>query len=216
MVYNESMIHTKVSPYSTFKIIATLMGLENKVLIDKNSTMKYNETHYYYKTWNHNLTLYEAFQASCVWYFRQVIDGVGYKEVEKELLELDYGNHNITEWEGEKSNSPAELKGFWLNSSLKISPMEQVQVLNKIFQGKSRYTQEQIATLKGIMLTDKVNGYRILGKAGTGINEGWYAGIAKKGDKEYYFAVYLNETKGNEQVSGAVARDILINIFKNR
>ena len=215
-VYNEAMINKEVSPYSTFKIVATLMGLKNKVLVDKNSTMKYNKRHYSYETWNHNLTLYEAFQASCVWYFRQVIDGVGYDKVEKELSELNYGNHNITKWKGEKSDSPAELKGFWLNSSLKISPMEQVEVLSKIFQGKSDYKKEQIAILKGIMLTDEVNGYKILGKTGTGINEGWYAGIATKGNKEYYFAVYLNEEQGDDQVSGAVARHVLLNIFKNK
>lgn len=30
------------------------------------------------------------------------------------------------------------------------------------------------------MLTDEINGYQILGKTGTGLNEGWYVGIAKK------------------------------------
>ncbi len=212
-IYNEAMINTQVSPYSTFKIVATLMGLKSHILEDENSTMNYNQTKYSNESWNHELTLYEAFQASCVWYFRQVIDGVGYNEVEKELTELEYGNHDISEWNGAESDSPAELKGFWLGSSLNISPMEQVQVLQKIFQEDSPYSMEQIDLLKEIMLTDEINGYQILGKTGTGWSEGWYVGIAEKDSTEYYFAVYLNEEKGNKKASGATARTILINIF---
>lgn len=213
LVYNEVMINTEVSPYSTFKIVATLMGLKNHILEDETTTMNYNETQYSIEAWNHDLTLYEAFQASCVWYFRQVIDGIGDQEVQKELMELNYGNQDISEWNGTESDSPAELKGFWLGSSLKISPMEQVQLLNKIFQGQSQYTTEQIELLKDIMLTDESNGYQILGKTGTGPNEGWYVGIADKEDHEYYFAVYLNGAQGKQSVSGAVARKILTNIF---
>lgn len=215
-IYSEAMINTEVSPYSTFKIVSTLMGLRNNILVDDNSTMNYNRTQYSIESWNHDLTLYEAFQTSCVWYFRQVIDGVGYDEVQNELMELNYGNHDISEWNGAESDSPTELNGFWLGSSLKISPMEQVQVLQKIFQGESQYSMEQIDLLKKIMLTDEINGYQILGKTGTGLNEGWYVGIAGKDSFEYYFAVYLNEEQGMKPASGAVARTILINIFDDK
>ena len=50
--------------------------------------------------WNGNLTLAEAFQSSCVWYFRQVIDQVGQASVAQQLAALDYGNQDISQWEG--------------------------------------------------------------------------------------------------------------------
>ena len=39
--------------------------------------MNYNGTQYPNLEWNKNLTLKEAFQTSCIWYFRQVINAVG-------------------------------------------------------------------------------------------------------------------------------------------
>ena len=41
--------------------------------------------------------------------------------------------YGVTEWNGSNANPLAELNGFWLESSLRISPFEQVQILAKIF-----------------------------------------------------------------------------------
>ena len=41
-VYNEEQCNTRYSPYSTFKIVAVLEGLNDGVLISKNTKMKYN------------------------------------------------------------------------------------------------------------------------------------------------------------------------------
>lgn len=120
--YNKEMCTEQASPYSTFKIISALMGLHNGVIADETSAMEYNGTQYYNSAWNKDLSLREAFQTSCIWYSRQVIDAVGSAEVKKELEELRYGNCNITEWEGGDVNPLPELNGFWLDSSLRISP----------------------------------------------------------------------------------------------
>mgnify|MGYP007121807693 CR=1 FL=1 len=60
-------------------------------------------------------------------YFRQVIDQVGQASVAQQLAALDYGNQDISQWEGGGQNQSPELNGFWIDSSLKISPLEQVQ-----------------------------------------------------------------------------------------
>ena len=52
--YNEDMVHVRVSPYSTFKIMATLIGLQNAVIKDEQSTMHYNATEYPLNVWNNN------------------------------------------------------------------------------------------------------------------------------------------------------------------
>lgn len=49
---------------------------------------------------------------------------------------MDYGNKDISEWEGSNINSYEELNGFWLSSSLKISPLQQVKVLKKYLMAK--------------------------------------------------------------------------------
>ena len=54
----------EVSPYSTFKIISTLIGLHNDIIKDETSTMNYDGTQYPNPEWNENLTLQKAFQTS--------------------------------------------------------------------------------------------------------------------------------------------------------
>jgi len=174
--YNEAMSEQEVSPYSTFKIISTLMGLQNGVVKDETSTMDYNDTKYPISDWNGNLSLQNAFQTSCIWYFRQIIDIVGEDEVKKELDNLQYGNCYVSEWKGSSTNSIQELNGFWLNSSLKISPLEQVQILEKICEGKSTYSHKYIEVLKNIMLVDDNGKRQIYGKTGSGPSNGeaWF------------------------------------------
>ena len=96
--YNKKMCEKQTSPYSTFKIISTLLGLEYGVLQNESTTMKYSGKKYETASWNKNLTLQEAFDTSCVWYFRQVIDQIGKKKIKKKkannvffigILEMD-------------------------------------------------------------------------------------------------------------------------------
>lgn len=192
-----------------FKIISALMGLHNGVIADETSAMEYNGTQYYNSAWNKDLSLREAFQTSCIWYFRQVIDAVGSAEVKKELEELRYGNCNITEWEGGDVNPLPELNGFWLDSSLRISPWEQVQVLARIFEGGSSYTEEETQILRSIMQNDTENGLTLCGKTGTGPDgEGWFVGFVQNGEQNKYFAVYLNDPGNQETANGKKAKEI--------
>ena len=90
--YKKEKCETEVSPLSTFKIVSALAGLENNVLENETSTMEYSGVKYPIDTWNSNLTLKEAFEASCVWYFRQVVDMVGQENIHTILKEIQYGN----------------------------------------------------------------------------------------------------------------------------
>lgn len=212
--YNQKLCEQEVSPYSTFKIISTLAGLQNKVITNETSTMNYNGTQYSISEWNGDLTLETAFQTSCIWYFRQVIDAVGTDEIAKELNALSYGNCDISEWNGSGINPLEELNGFWLNSSLKISPLEQVQVLSKIFDQESNYSEENIAILKNIMLVNETDSQKIYGKTGSGSNgDAWFVGFSEKQGKKQYFAIYLNDNMKKESINGNTAKEIALKII---
>lgn len=207
-LYNRDMAEQEVSPYSTFKIISTLIGLHNDIIEDETSTMNYNGTQYSNSEWNENLTLQKAFQTSCIWYFHQIINSVGEQEVKKELSELEYGNCDVSAWEGSNINPYKELNGFWLGSSLKISPYEQVEVLSKIFEGKSFYNSQNVETLKKIMLIEDGQEKKVYGKTGSGTNgEAWFIGFTEKGQQREYFAVYLEDSLQKEQVSSSLAKE---------
>ena len=52
--------------------------------------------------------------------FREVIDLVGRDKMQEELKNLQYGNCDISEWNGSNINPLENLNDFWLDSSLKI------------------------------------------------------------------------------------------------
>lgn len=218
-MYNEELCEKRSSPDSTFKIISTLIGLENGVINSVDSTMGYDGTIYSNKEWNKDLSLKEAFKESCVWYYRKVIDRIGQSEVQKWLDKLDYGNCDISEWDGNGMNSLPALNGFWLDSSLEISPKEQVDIIAKIFEGKTNFYDKNIKILKEIMLTHKDGNVSVYGKTGTGKNantgnmgNGWFVGMFDNNDERYYFAVHLIDEK-RKYVWGPKAKEIALNII---
>ncbi|MDD3338693.1 MAG: penicillin-binding transpeptidase domain-containing protein [Lachnospiraceae bacterium] len=214
-LYNANMCEQEVSPYSTFKVISTLAGLKNGIVEDASSKMNYTGEQYAIPEWNADLGLREAFQTSCIWYFRQVIDAVGEDEIQKELTDLSYGNCDVSEWNGSNANPIEELNGFWLDSTLKISPFEQVQVLAKIFEGDSIYNEKNVNILKEIMLIQDDGTQKIYGKTGSGSEgQAWFVGFSEKNDETKYFAIYLDDNIQKENISGSTAKEIALKIME--
>ena len=216
-VYNEVICKKQVSPCSTFKIISTLMGLENAVLTTEDSIMGYDGSIYPIDEWNTELSLTDAFQKSCVWYFRKVIDEVGRDEAKRELENLGYGNCDISEWDGSGINPLDDLNGFWLESSLKISPIEQAMILADIFEGNTDYSEKNISILKDIMQVDADidNRMKTYGKTGSGINgHAWFVGFIEENEQRYYFAVYIDDNS-KDDISGNTAKEIAVNILED-
>ena len=80
-------------------------------------------------------------------YYRQVVDDIGKDMMQKELDKLQYGNCDISDWEGRlnTNNNNRALTGFWIQSSLLISPKEQVEVMEQ--NGFLRKVQQEISII---------------------------------------------------------------------
>lgn len=179
--------------------------------------MNYSGVQYPNPEWNANLTLEEAFQTSCIWYFRQVIDSIGYTEMQNELNALGYGNKDLSEWEGSNVNPLEDLNGFWLGSSLKISPFEQTKILSQIFEGNSIYSSQDVEILKEIMLIQNDTSKKIYGKTGAGSNgEAWFVGFTEEGGQKVYFSTYLNDSSKSGEISGNTAKEITLDIISSK
>ena len=214
--YNKDRCETEVSPLSTFKIVSALAGLENNVLVNEKNTMEYSGMKYPVDAWNANLSLKEAFETSCVWYFSQVIDMVGQEDIRTMLEEIQYGNCDISEWNGSDVNPLPELNGFWIESSLKISPKQQVITLNYIFSGENNFAVENLDELKNIMYIENLNNGCLYGKTGSGTDgKAWLVGFIEENDSKIYFAVYLEDMNNKDIISGNKAKEIAISILSN-
>lgn len=222
-IYNQELADTQRSPCSTFKIISSLIALEDGIIEVDNSTRTWSGEIFWNEDWNRDIDFSDAFHASCVWYFREVIDEIGRDAIQEELNKLQYGNCDISDWEGRlntNNNNPV-LTGFWIESSLLISPKEQTEVMERIFGNQTDYSEETINQLKQVMLLTEQSetDISIYGKTGMGKAQGivvdaWFTGFADKADKRIYFCVYLGENE-NSDVSSAKAREITIKIVSD-
>lgn len=163
MIYNKELALTQRSPCSTFKIISSLIGLENGIIDPDNSVRPWSGEIFWNEDWNRDINFSDAFRTSCVWYFRQVTDDIGKVKMQNELNKLKYGNCDISDWEGKlnTNNNNRALTGFWIESSLKISPKEQVEVMERIFGTDSTYSERTQNILKQVMLISEENNTEI-------------------------------------------------------
>ena len=222
-VYNQKLAETRSSPCSTFKIISSLIALENGIILPEDSTRTWSGERFWNEDWNKDIDVREAFRTSCVWYFRQVIDDIGKDRMQKELEKLQYGNCDISDWEGSlnTNNNNRALTGFWIESSLRISPKEQTEVMERIFGGNSDYSEETQNQLKQVMLVPEqeradlsLYGKTGMGKANGVVVDAWFTGIAESTEGTIYFCVRLGETE-ELNVSSTVAKEIAIEIVSD-
>lgn len=218
-VFHPKLAETRRSPCSTFKIISSLLALENGVIDPENSVRDWSGEWFWNEDWNRDIGFEDAFRTSCVWYFREVVDEIGRERMQEGLDALSYGNRDISDWEGRlnTNNSNRALTGFWIESSLKISPREQTEVMERIFGEDGYASEETIDRLKQVMLVSEGGELSVYGKTGMGKADGvtvdaWFTGFAETPEGNRYFCVYLGQTDGRE-VTSTAAKEIALRIL---
>lgn len=222
-IYHSELALTRRSPCSTFKIISSLIALERGIIHADSSLRTWSGEVFWNADWNRDIDFPDAFRTSCVWYFREVVNEIGADAMQAELAKLQYGNCDISDWEGRlnTNNSNPALTGFWIESSLLISPKEQAEVMERIFGGHGDYSPEALDQLKAVMLLPEPDGadLSIYGKTGMGkahgaVVDAWFTGFADTAGRRVFFCVYLGES-GGENVSSARAKEIAAAILSD-
>ncbi len=223
LIFQPELALIQRSPCSTFKIISSLIALEKKIIEPNNTTRLWSGEVFWNEKWNHNIDFREAFRESCVWYFREVIDEIGKDILQEELNKLQYGNCDISDWQGKlnTNNQNPDLTGFWIESSLLISPKEQTEVMERIFGANSIYSKETQNELRQVMQVteQEKTDISIYGKTGMGKAEGvvvdaWFTGFAEGKEGNLYFCIYLGRTDQKE-VSSIAAKEIAISLISD-
>lgn len=130
-IYNEKKSIVRISPDSTYKIFSALFALESNVITSENSTIQWNGIRYPYDAWNADQNLFTAMKGSVNWYFQDLDKRIQRDTMQANLKRIGYGNSDL-------SGGTAQ---YWLESSLKISPVEQVQLL-KALENRYRRCQQ--------------------------------------------------------------------------
>lgn len=196
ILYAEGDIHTRHSPCSTFKVALSLMGFDSEILKDAHCPVwDYDEAYAsllpdILERWlqPHDPQLW--LENSCVWYSQVLTQMLGIDEFDRYIHVLNYGN-------GDHQN---DLTHAWLMRSLKISPMEQVEFLDKMLNlalPVSAYAQQVTAEI--LFREELDGGWSLYGKTGSGtighLANGWFVGWVEKGERRIIFAQHILEDK---------------------
>jgi len=202
----------RLTPCSTFKIYNTLIGLELGLLNGADEPWyQWDGIKRDIEGWNQDLTLREAFRVSAVPAYQILARDVGEVRMKEYIEKIGYGSQDIS----------AGVDIFWLprpeTTSIKISAEEQVDLLNKLLDGKLPFSEKNIAILRDIMMVEKTEKGTLYGKTGSGMgsdgkwNLGWFVGFLEHGGSTYVFACNIT---GGENPSGIAAKQIVIDYFK--
>ena len=148
----------RVAPNSTYKIYNALFGLENGIITPGNSLIDWNGNTYPFEAWNADQTLSSAMSASVNWYFACIDEQLGRASVQEYLHKIAYGNKDLS----------GDFSSYWMESSLKISPIEQVELLTKLQNHNLGFTPENVKAVKDAIHISSSSFGDFYGKTGTG------------------------------------------------
>lgn len=209
--YNQKEILHRLPPCSTYKIYSSLNALEMGLITPQSNTLFWDGTQYSNPNWNMDQDLTYAMHKSTNWYFSQLDQKAGLDQLKRFYREIGYGNGEVG----------SDASTYWNGSALRISPLEQVQLLVKLYQNAFGFQEANVqAVLDSIRLSSKEDAV-LYGKTGTGAWNGqdiagWFVGFVEQADNVYFFAVYLCSDAGSDGVAATnVAMQILdqMNIY---
>lgn len=184
-VHNSRRAKRRFAVASTFKIPNTLIALEEKVIQGKDDVFKWDGQVREFPDWNRDQTLASAFRVSCVWFYQALARRVGAEKYRDYLRRLSYG----------KLREPFEETTFWLDGSLQISAVEQVEFLKKVYRRSLPFSESSYDTLREIMVAEQTPSSTIRAKTGWAMaakpQVGWYVGYVETADDVWFFATNL-------------------------
>lgn len=202
---------------STFKIAISLMGYDSGFLVDERTPALPFRAGYpdWIPEWRQTTDPTHWITYSVVWFSQQVTTSLGEKRFQRYVSTFHYGNEDV-------SGNPGKHDGLtqaWLSSSLQISPLEQIDFLERVVNRRLPIrTQAYEMTSRITEISALPNGWDIHGKTGSGSpvnadgsydedhNYGWFVGWAIKGGQTVVFARLIQDEKRESVRAGIRAR----------
>ena len=206
-VYDMEQATLRTAPNSTYKIYDALFGLEEGVIAPDDSFMAWDGTNHPFEAWNRNQDLFSAMQSSVNWYFEEIDKQIGSSAIQNYIRKIGYGNEIVN----------ADLSAYWMQGALKISPIEQVELLTALYNNQFDFAPENINAIKNSICLFSSESKNFYGKTGTGRVDGqdvngWFVGLLETTGNTYFFATNIQAT---ENATGSKASEISLSILSH-
>ena len=187
-IANPDRAQRRFSPASTSKIPHSLIALENG-LVAPGSVFEWDGVPRSNRIWNQDHTLQTAFHNSVVWVYQSIARTAGQRVMFDGLESFDYGNANV--------GVVDQITTYWLDDTLKISALEQVEFLSKLALKRLPLSAATYAVANDIMVSDASSNWIIRSKTGwryseTEMDIGWFVGWLVCASETYVFALNMD------------------------
>ena len=189
-------------PASTFKIFNALVALETGVVTDATTIIKWDGVTRERAELNRDRDLATAFRLSAVPHFQLLARSIGAVRMQHYVDAVSYGNRDLS----------GGLDQFWLSGGLRISPLEQIRFLVRLYRSELPFSERAMATVRRIMEVERTATSVLRAKTGwavlpDGRNVGWWVGWVERGPDTYFFASVI-ESPRNAGAFGAARTDV--------
>ncbi|MDJ0767221.1 MAG: penicillin-binding transpeptidase domain-containing protein [Ilumatobacter sp.] len=173
-------------PASTFKILNSMIILETGVLDDVDEIVPWDGVERDVEVWNRDHSLRTGIEVSAVWMYQQLAREVGEDRMREWVARSSYGN----------ADAGGGIDRFWLSGSLRISPLEQLDVLEEMLTGGLPFRAEVVDAVREILIREQGEGWAWSHKTGTALAEeralGWLVGTTESEDGAWVFAMNID------------------------
>jgi len=209
LAYNLERAAQRYSPASTFKVPHVLFALDAGVVRDEFQVFEWDGEKRWLDAWNRNQNLRSSMRNSVVWVYQQFARQIGEAREREYLESVDYGN----------ADPSGGVDRFWLDGNLRISAVEQIEFLRRLYYNELPFKVEHQRLVKDLMINEAGNEWRnewIL-RAKTGWqarvepNVGWWVGWVELPDGPVFFALNIDMPYGSKDAPKRtqIARDVL-------
>lgn len=211
-----------LSPASTFKIPLSLMAYDSGYLTDLDlPTLPYRSSYAATIPSHQQATSPRNWMKnSVVWYSQAFTEWLGAQRFKDYVAAFAYGNQDLSGEPGANNG----LTRAWLSSSLKITPLQQVQFLQKMLERQLPvkdaaydYTQQLLKQEAPLL------NFSVYGKTGSvtapvdaqgvklaGRQLGWFVGWLQQDEQRIIFVQVINEPKQEGVYSGPKAKEAIL------
>lgn len=218
-VMNEERCRERTAPCSTFKVPLAVMAVDQGLVKNEKTLFRWDGQKRMMPDWNRDQTAKDWETNSTVWVSRELTRKMGQAKVQKYLEDFGYGNHDFSGGVLDAWLTPAPFLEETPRNSLRISAIEQLEFLKKLYRNELNVKPEAMSLTKRLLPSEvSTLGSMLSGKTGSGFlgedgkkRLGWYVSHIRTKRYEYLAILTFTDrqSRPDAEFGGRVAKETL-------
>lgn len=190
LAHNPTRAGQRYMPASTFKVPHVLFALDAGVARDEFQVFEWDGEKRWLDAWNRDQNLRSSMRNSVVWVYQQFARQIGEVREREYLESVGYGN----------ADPSGGVDRFWLDGNLRISAVEQIEFLRRLYYNELPFKIEHQRLVKDLMINEAQHKWTrewiLRAKTGWATapepDIGWWVGWVEWPDGPVFFALNID------------------------